>query len=162
LKRNRQDSLNVNAALCNEYQLLHYTVNGRKNFEAINGIVEFMNPTFLATWHGKDIDINKLPTIPCIPTSVLMGQLGVSHIDLWILGMPILLYYSRRFTLYFTAHAYYCIILIRQFHMLTSFNCCVVSAIIVHCIHRHRRGGAICPERDRFLYPKHQHNHHGM
>lgn len=88
LRQYRPNSINIHAALCKEAKVLHFT-NTPNN--AINGILEFMTPSFLNTWHSHLRDhpelINGLPTVLCVPISQILTELGVQHIDLWVLDV---------------------------------------------------------------------------
>lgn len=89
LKQLRSDSINVHAALCKEAQLLHLTRT--PGDVPTNGFVEFMTPAFLEKWHSRIYAnpelIKTLPTTLCIPVSHLLSELGIHHIDLWILDV---------------------------------------------------------------------------
>jgi FkbM family methyltransferase len=88
LRQYRPNSINIHAALCKEAKLLHFT-NTPNN--AINGFVEFMNPSFIATWHpqlhANPELINALPSILCVPLPHLLTELGVHKIDVWVLDV---------------------------------------------------------------------------
>jgi hypothetical protein len=93
LRVHRQNSLNVNAALCDKPQVLHVTDYSHEknkrvvtNRAPVNGMVEFMTPAFLKQWHVGLPPLEKLPTIACLPTKTLFPLLGLSHVDIWILG----------------------------------------------------------------------------
>ena len=86
LRGNREQAVNVHAALCSEPQLLHYISSG---MEAVRGFYEFMTEGFIKQWHsdiasGK-VDVNSLPATQCVPFRLLMKELHVTHIDIWVL-----------------------------------------------------------------------------
>ena len=60
LRLNRPNAINVNAALCSEPRLLHYSSEGVK---PVRGFIEFMTPSFMKQWHGNSTP-NPNPTPP--------------------------------------------------------------------------------------------------
>lgn len=86
LRGNRENAVNVHAALCSESRLLHYSSLG---VIPVRGFVEFMTPSFLKKWHGPiyngKVKIEDLPTTQCVPVKKLLRELNVQHIDVWIL-----------------------------------------------------------------------------
>jgi FkbM family methyltransferase len=88
LVHNREKSININAALCSETKLLHYT-----NDEGgqIQGFVEFMSQPFLRRWHPKIYkNITKLEdlmTVQCVQMSRLSTELHIPQVDVWILDV---------------------------------------------------------------------------
>ena len=86
LRGNRENAVNVHAALCSEPRLLHYSSLG---VIPVRGFVEFMTPSFLKKWHGPiyngKVKIEDLPTTQCVPVRKLLKELNVHHIDVWIL-----------------------------------------------------------------------------
>lgn len=88
LVHNRENSININAALCSETKLLHYT-----NDEGgqVQGFVEFMSEPFLRKWHPKIYkNITKLEdlmTVQCVQLSRLASELHIVNVDVWILDV---------------------------------------------------------------------------
>lgn len=82
--RRRPDSLNINSALCDSPQDVHYVFT--QDGMATSGIWEFMKPSFKEKWH-KTINPQILPKIPCIPINSILDMYSISHIDLWILDV---------------------------------------------------------------------------
>lgn len=86
--RKRENSININAALCSETKLLHYTTEGGGQ---IQGFIEFMSPLFLKQYHPllykNATKLQNLPTVPCVQLSRLVNQLNIFHIDIWILDV---------------------------------------------------------------------------
>ena len=87
--KNRKEAININCALCNSTSTLHYTQGG-----TVAGILEFMAPGFLATWHAsldrgenKDKLRAELKTVQCIKMASLLSTIGVTRVDLWILDV---------------------------------------------------------------------------
>jgi len=83
LKHNRRDAINVHAALCKKPATLHYVPSTNA---AVRGIWEFMADAFKSTWHAN-VDVNKLPTVPCVPLPQVLTALHLQHIDLWVLDV---------------------------------------------------------------------------
>lgn len=50
-----------------------------------------MQPDFLKKWHPKLAEnaslINELPTVQCLPAKFLFQELGLRHIDVWVLDV---------------------------------------------------------------------------
>ena len=118
LVRNREKSVNINAALCGEPKVLHYTnddggqiqgelqqiliiwcpdatLNLSSFYYFCPGFVEFMSPSFIRKWH-KGIHkgttkIEDLPTVQCVQMKKLMPEINVKHIDIWVLGLHVIL-----------------------------------------------------------------------
>ena len=84
LQRNRPNSININAALCNQSQLLHYVNVGDQ--PAVRGIYEYMSPAFINQWH-KNLDINTLPVIHCVAADKLFSFLKIKVYDIWVLDV---------------------------------------------------------------------------
>ena len=86
LVRNRPDQVAVHVAMCGRAQTVHYTVRGNK---CCNGIPEFMSPAFLAKWHPElpAGNFSSLPEVPCVPLGMLLGWLGMQHINLYVLDV---------------------------------------------------------------------------
>jgi FkbM family methyltransferase len=86
LRGNREEAVNVHAALCSESKLLHYSSYG---VIPVRGFVEFMTPSFIKKWHGPihngKVKIEDLPTTQCVPVKKLLREMNVRHIDVWIL-----------------------------------------------------------------------------
>ena len=83
---NRPNSINLNRALCETEQSVHFLSKG-----VVSGIVEYMDRAFLAVHHKpvfrEKIQINSIPVINCIPISSLLRSIQIFHIDLWILDV---------------------------------------------------------------------------
>ena len=88
LIRKRENSININAALCSETKLLHYTNEGGGQ---VQGFVEFMSKRFIRKWHSKIYQnmskVEDLPTVQCVQLSRLVNELNIYHIDIWILDV---------------------------------------------------------------------------
>jgi FkbM family methyltransferase len=88
LVHQRENSININAALCSETKLLHYT-----NDEGgqVQGFVEFMSQPFLRKWHPKIFrnitKLDDLMTVQCVQMSRLATELNIREIDIWILDV---------------------------------------------------------------------------
>ena len=67
LRGNREQAVNVHAALCSETKLLHYSSFG---VIPVRGFVEFMTESFIKKWHGPiyngKVKIEDLPTTQCV------------------------------------------------------------------------------------------------
>jgi FkbM family methyltransferase len=85
---NRPNAVNINAALCNESRTLHYL--SRRAGSPVDGIIEFMEPRFIQRFH-KMYSLQKtedfLQEIQCMRFSDVLNQLGIRHIDLWVLDV---------------------------------------------------------------------------
>jgi FkbM family methyltransferase len=88
LLRRRKNSININAALCSESKLLHYTNEGGRQ---VQGFVEFMSPPFLRNWHPNIFQnitkLDDLMTVPCVQMSHLVAELNIREVDIWILDV---------------------------------------------------------------------------
>mmetsp|Transcript_1886 Transcript_1886/g.3001 ORF Transcript_1886/g.3001 Transcript_1886/m.3001 type:complete len:309 (-) Transcript_1886:89-1015(-) len=88
LVRNRESGININAALCSETKMLHYT---NDDGGQIQGFVEFMSPAFLRKWHKKIYNnitrLEDLATVQCVQMKRLMREINLRHIDIWILDV---------------------------------------------------------------------------
>ena len=62
LIQNRPESLNINAALCENKATLHWVKNDQHS--PVSGFYEFMSPTFRKYWHAgwNDSNIHRAPT----------------------------------------------------------------------------------------------------
>jgi hypothetical protein len=102
LVKNRPDTINVNAALCEEEKLLHYTDSSANlkthpkvqkkllpvELAAVNGFIEFMSPEFLQQWHADATNkLEELPTLSCLPMKQLAPILGIRQVDIWVLDV---------------------------------------------------------------------------
>jgi FkbM family methyltransferase len=85
---NRPNAVNINAALCNESRTLHYL--SRRAGSPVDGIIEFMEPRFIQRFH-KMYSLQKtedfLQEIQCMRFYDVLNQLGIRHIDLWVLDV---------------------------------------------------------------------------
>lgn len=85
---NREGSINIQAALCSEPRLLHFT---NDNGSEVQGFVEFMTPLFLKKFHNKiykhKIELSDLPTVKCVLVNNILKEIDVKHIDIWILDI---------------------------------------------------------------------------
>ncbi|PSC67279.1 methyltransferase fkbm family [Micractinium conductrix] len=68
---NRPDTINVNAAVCDEFKVVHHVALPPPNNE-MGGIWEVMSEQFKRRWNITVDDVNSLPTIPCVPLGELM------------------------------------------------------------------------------------------
>jgi hypothetical protein len=86
LVANRPESLNLHTALCNASRTLHYAVN--PNVPATSGFWEFI-PAWIRTGFYKDVEVDlaKMPLVPCRPLGPLLELYGVGHINLWVLDV---------------------------------------------------------------------------
>ncbi len=78
--------VNVHVAVCDKPQIVHYEDHGPA---CCRGIVEFMSDSFRQFWH-PEIDMNNLgsvPTVQCVPLSSIMDELGVRHVNLYVLDV---------------------------------------------------------------------------
>mmetsp|Transcript_2413 Transcript_2413/g.3701 ORF Transcript_2413/g.3701 Transcript_2413/m.3701 type:complete len:326 (-) Transcript_2413:104-1081(-) len=88
LKWNRPNAINIFSALCSETRTLHYVdLNGL----VVRGFLEFMSPDFLEKYHPdiyhNETKIEDLAEMHCMPVKKLLRQLGVKHIDVWVLDV---------------------------------------------------------------------------
>lgn len=88
LSRSRENGVSVNAALCSETTLLHYT---NDDGGQIQGFVEFMSPAFLRKWHPKIYKnitrLEDLATVQCVQMKKLTRELNLRHADIWVLDV---------------------------------------------------------------------------
>ena len=86
LAANRPEALNLHTALCNVSRTLHYAVN--PNVPATSGFWEFIPPWIRSGFYKDvDVDVARMPLVPCRPLGPLLELYGVQHIDLWILDV---------------------------------------------------------------------------
>ena len=92
-----KQAFSVSAAICNSSQILHYAINTKDPY--VNGIVEFMHPNFIKTFHSQLKQYSsgessfKWPTtlppsvveIPCISMQTVLSTAGITHVNLWLL-----------------------------------------------------------------------------
>jgi len=85
---NRPHAININCALCNEPQLLHYSSEG---VLPVRGFIEFMSPSFIKKWHknfyNNRTKLEDLPAVQCVRVNTILKELRVEHIDIWILDI---------------------------------------------------------------------------
>ena len=83
---NRPEALNLHTALCNVSRTLHYAVN--PNVPATSGFWEFI-PSWIREgfYKGLDVDLARMPLVPCRPLGPLLELYGVAHINLWVLDV---------------------------------------------------------------------------
>jgi FkbM family methyltransferase len=83
---NRQNSVNVHMALCDEPRILHYVDTG---ITLAHGIAEFMPDSFLRMHHPRLFRnrtlIHGLREIPCFPAKYLFRYLKLTELDIWVL-----------------------------------------------------------------------------
>lgn len=88
LLENRPGEININAAICEKPQKLHYIIG---DFGPVNGFYEFMNDAFLFKWHKKYyFDPSLLEDtliISCVPLPMILKLLNINHVDIWILDV---------------------------------------------------------------------------
>lgn len=89
LLNNRPNAININAALCSEPRVLHWSSYG--SVDATKGFVEFMPLDFLKRWHrtvfNNDSMVSTLPAVQCMTVKKLMYELNVKRVDIWILDV---------------------------------------------------------------------------
>ncbi len=93
LKENRNQSINVHSALCNENKLLHWS--GNLAGPATRGIIEFMSNSFTNKYlpslnvNGEDREkiLKSLQKIPCVKFTDIMNSLYIKKIDIFILDV---------------------------------------------------------------------------
>lgn len=83
LVKNRPESLNIHAALCNESRQLHYLTGGTST---TRGFYEFMTEKFIKDWHGGIKQENLIP-VKCYPMKDVLRQLHIKHVDIWFLDV---------------------------------------------------------------------------
>lgn len=79
LQRNRRESISVHAAVCGDFRTVHWHSSGN-----VGGIFEFMAEGFKAIFH-KDLKVETLPEVPCVPMQFLLDKFGIGSLDLWSL-----------------------------------------------------------------------------
>jgi FkbM family methyltransferase len=84
LVKNRPESLNINAALCNESRQLHYLTGGA---DTTRGFYEFMTEKFIKDWHGGQIKQENIIPVMCHPVKDVLRQLHIKHVDIWFLDV---------------------------------------------------------------------------
>lgn len=80
LVRNRPDTINLNAMICESDTKLHWIESGN----AIGGAWEFMPQAFRKEKHGDLTaeNVAKLPTVPCVSLANVLARFGIQHVDL--------------------------------------------------------------------------------
>ena len=87
LKRNRPNDVTVHAAVCDKRQTVHY-VTGARVGGAIDGIWEFMAPSFREKWwKGVTLDSDQVTAIECIPMKEVLEQSGYQYFDFYSLDV---------------------------------------------------------------------------
>lgn len=64
---------------------MHYVEGGR----GVNGVLEFMGPSFLAKYYSgerQQLLQNQIPLL-CVALHVLLRMLHISHVDFWVLDV---------------------------------------------------------------------------
>jgi len=83
LKLTRPDQILVNAAICDERQVVHFVSSGDG---AVRGIKEFMAPKFFKAYHldkyGKTARVQE-HAIVCWPLMDILEYIGLMRFDLW-------------------------------------------------------------------------------
>ena len=89
----RPESLNVNAALCeegSEESILHYAEYPDRPV-SVNGIWEFMALEHKERWWGELLEnpdlVEQLPEISCTPLTPILSFCNIPHIDLWVVDV---------------------------------------------------------------------------
>lgn len=89
MRRQRDQAININAALCNASSTLHYIPHKGTT----GGIFEFMSSTYLQSWQSELVGPDKEKHLPallliqCVRISDLFRNIGIFHVDLWILDV---------------------------------------------------------------------------
>ena len=88
LVRNRPESLNIHAALCNHSQTLHWVEHPDPS-SSVNGFYELMNEEVRVKFFSYVTPalLESLPPTICRPLSPLLGLFAIDHVDLWILDV---------------------------------------------------------------------------
>lgn len=88
LVTSRPLAITVNAAVCATPGVLHYTTTGNM---CCRGIVEFMPPKALAEHHSQiasgEVRLEDISTLHCVPLRHILRQVGITHINWWILDV---------------------------------------------------------------------------
>ena len=81
LVSNREGEELFNRAICASSQKMHFVSNHERN-DAINGIWEFMSPSFRRAWHPEAM-VDKMTLIECAPLNTIIENSFLSnrHID---------------------------------------------------------------------------------
>lgn len=93
LIHNRADNICMNAAVCDQFQTVHYALEGHPpdgtRHPATGGILEFMSDEFLRSWHpkAKDYTAAEAPAIPCYPLGALLQLSGLRHFQFFSLDV---------------------------------------------------------------------------
>jgi len=82
LQASRPDQVLVNAAVCRQRSIVHYTATGGAGS---SGIWEFMSDEFRKKWHpaGKRV----LHAVPCFPLTEILTEVGIKHFNLFSLDV---------------------------------------------------------------------------
>lgn len=93
-----KNAVGVSAAICNSSHILHYVTN--TNDPYVNGIVEYMHPNFIKTFHSQILQYfnekkssfewpvilpSSVVEIPCISMQTVLSTAGITHVNLWLL-----------------------------------------------------------------------------
>lgn len=81
LAKNRRDSICVHAAVCGRFQTVHY-----HSASMVGGIFEFMAEEFKERFH-KNLTVDMLPAVPCVPLMFILDKFGIGSIDMWSLDV---------------------------------------------------------------------------
>jgi len=84
LVQNRPDALNINVALCREPQTLHLIFDEENG--AVGGIWEYMAESHKEIF-WKNINVDSLPSVMCMPLAPLLQLFDISHVNFWVLDV---------------------------------------------------------------------------
>lgn len=89
LARNRPDAINIHTALCEQPKTLHWIERDSEFQGGVNGIFEFMAPSFLAEFYPgrQQGDASGLPSLSCRPITPWLQMYGLLHINVWVLDV---------------------------------------------------------------------------
>lgn len=87
LVKNRPESLNIHAALCNSSGPLHWV--SYDEVTSINGFWEMLSKEVKDKWfrHITPDVVASLPAITCRPLTPMLEMFGIRHVDLWVLDI---------------------------------------------------------------------------
>mmetsp|Transcript_14303 Transcript_14303/g.21414 ORF Transcript_14303/g.21414 Transcript_14303/m.21414 type:complete len:318 (+) Transcript_14303:111-1064(+) len=92
LQAKAKDSFAWSAAVCNHAQFVHYVDRGHKG---INGILEFMDPRFMQSFHRKFLYLNRtewaksssVTVMPCFPLRMMFKRMRLTHVHYFSLDV---------------------------------------------------------------------------
>lgn len=77
LIQNRPSAVCVQSAVCDRHRLVHFVEHANP---CCGGVAEFMTPDFIQKFHPQ-MNISKLPVIPCLPLSEILEQFDIVHVQ---------------------------------------------------------------------------------